>query len=155
MPRGEAEALRTRWERYELDRLELNDRAMRESFFMRPRHRNQHALLDAAFRRDVGDDGYDAFLRATGKPNRVTVREILPSGAGSAAGLEVGDEIERYAGVRVFSSSDLQMLTASGRLGETIDVEVLRGGEPLRLRAMRGPLGVVLEGVVRAPEGGC
>jgi hypothetical protein len=154
MDRGDAERLRARWERYELDRLQLNDRAMRESYFMHPRHRTEHAALDAAFRRDVGEDGYDAYLRATGKPNRVAVGEVLASGAGSAAGLEVGDELERYDGVRVFSSAELQQLTAAGRLGETVSLEVLRGGQPLTLRAARGPLGVVLEGAVRAPAGG-
>ena len=60
-------------------------------------------MLDATFRNDLGDDGYDAYLRATGKPNRVSVRELLPTGAGSRAGLEVGDELVEYAGARVFS----------------------------------------------------
>jgi hypothetical protein len=155
MNRGDAESLRARWERYELERLQLNDRAMRDSYFMHPRHREEHAALDAAFRRDLGEDGYDAYLRATGKPNRVVVGEVLSSGAGSAAGLEVGDQLERYDGVRVFSSAELQQLTAAGRLGETVRVEVLRGGQPLTLRVVRGPLGVVLEGAVRAPEGSC
>jgi hypothetical protein len=155
MDRGDAEGLRARWERYELERLQLNDRAMRDSYFMHPRHREEHAALDAAFRRDVGEDGFDAYLRATGKPNRVVVGELLSSGAGSAAGLEVGDQLERYDGVRVFSSAELQQLTAAGRLGETVSLEVLRGGQSLTLRAARGPLGVVLEGAVRAPEGGC
>jgi hypothetical protein len=155
MSRRDAETLRARWERYELERLQLNDRAMRLGYFMRPRHGLEHAALDAAFREEVGDDGYDAFLRATGKPNRVAVREVLPSGAGRVAGFEVGDQFERYDGLPVFSNADLQLLTASGRLGETVDVEVVRGGHPLTLRAARGPLGVVLDGVVRAPEGGC
>jgi hypothetical protein len=155
MNRRDAEALRARWERYELDVLELNDRAMRESFFMKPRHGRERFFLDAAFRNDLGDDGYDAYLRATGKPNRVAVRELLPTGEGAVAGLEVGDELAQYAGVRVFSTADLQLLTASGRLGETIAVEVVRGGQPLSLRAVRGPLGIVLDAVKRAPEGGC
>ena len=155
MHRSEVETLRARWERYQLDGLDLNNRAMREDFFMTPRHREEHFALDAAFRNDVGDDGYDAFLRATGKPNRVTVREVLPAGRGSRAGLEVGDELVQYAGVRVFSTADLQLLTASGRLGETVAVEVVRGGQPLSLRAVRGPLGIVLGAVRRAPEGGC
>jgi hypothetical protein len=155
MNRSDAERLRARWERYELDVLELNDRALRESFFMKPRHGTERFALDAAFRNDVGDDGFDAYLRATGKPNRIDVREVLPTGAGSRAGLEVGDELVQYAGVHVFAVADLQLLTASGRLGETVAVEVIRGGQPLSLRAVRGPLGIVLDPVRRAPEGGC
>jgi hypothetical protein len=155
MSRADAEALRARWERYELDRLDVNDRAMREGYFMTPRHGQEHAALDLAFRDDLGDDGYDAYLRATGKPNRVALREVLLGGAGSVAGLETGDELIRYAGVRVSSAADLQLLTASGRPGETVAVEVLRDGQPVTLRVARGPLGVVLDGVVRAPSGGC
>jgi hypothetical protein len=155
MHRSEAERLRARWERHELDKLELNNRAAREAFFMKPRHGEERAALDATFRNDVGDDGYDAYLRATGQPNRVSVRELLPTGAGAIAGFEMGDELVEYAGVRVFSLADLQLLTASGRLGETVSVDVLRGGEPLTLRAARGPLGIVLEPSRRAPEGGC
>jgi S1-C subfamily serine protease len=67
----------------------------------------------------------------------------------------VGDELVEYAGMRVFSTADLQLLTASGRLGETVSVDVVRGGQPLTLRAARGPLGIVLDAVRRAPEGGC
>jgi hypothetical protein len=152
---SEVETLRARWERYQLDGLDLNNRAMREDFFMTPRHRDEHVALDAAFRNDVGDDGYDAYLRATGKPNRIAVREVLPAGAGSLAGLEVGDELVQYASERVFSVVDLQLLTASGRLGETVAVEVTRGGQPLSLRAVRGPLGIVFDAVQRAPKGGC
>jgi hypothetical protein len=63
--------------------------------------------------------------------------------------------IERYAGARVFSPAELQVQTAAGRLGEMVEIEVLRGDEPVRLRAARGPLGVALEGVVETPEGGC
>ena len=155
MNRTEAESLRARWERYELDKLALNDRAVREEFFMKPRHGEERSALDATFRNDVGDDGFDAYLRATGRPNRIAVRELLPTGAGAAAGLEVGDELTQYAGVRVFSTADLQLLTASGRLGETVSVDVVRGGRPLTLRAVRGPLGIVLDAVQRAPKGGC
>jgi hypothetical protein len=155
MHRSDVERLRARWERYELDKLELNNRAMRESFFMKPRHGEERSALDAAFRNDVGDDGFDAYLRATGRPNRVAVREVLPAGAGNLAGLEVGDELVEYAGGRVFSAADLQLLTASGRLGETVSVDVVRGGLPLTLRAARGPLGIVLDAVRRAPEAGC
>lgn len=155
MDRRDVERLRARWERYELDRLALNDSARREGFFMTPRHRDEHFALDAAFREEIGEDGFDAYLRATGKPNRVAVKALLPSGAGRSAGLEIGDELVEYAGARVFAPGELQQLTASGRLGELIAIEVMRGGQPLTLRAPRGPLGIVLEPVRRAPQGGC
>jgi len=155
MRRDDADALRARWERYQLDRLQMNDRAMRSGYFMTPRHRNEQAALEAAFRDELGEEGYDAYLRATGKPNRFALRELFLGGAGTAAGLEAGDELLRYDGVRVFSTADLQLLTSAGRPGELVPIEVIRGGQPLTLRAARGPLGVVLDGVVREPEGGC
>ena len=43
------------------------------------------------------------------------VKAVLPQGAGSAAGIEVGDELERYAGSRVFTVGNLHGLTAAGR----------------------------------------
>ncbi|MEN8160685.1 MAG: PDZ domain-containing protein [Myxococcota bacterium] len=155
MPRVDAEALRARWERHELDRIQLNDAARREGYFMRPRHRREHLALETALRGDLGEAGYDAYLRATGKPNRVEVKAVLPEGAGRAAGLEAGDELERYAGARVFTVGNLHGLTAGGRLGETVSVEVVRNGRPLTLRVPRGPLGIVLEPVTRAPPGDC
>jgi S1-C subfamily serine protease len=60
-----------------------------------------------------------------------------------------------YAGTRVFAPGELQQLIASGRPGELVSIEVVRGGEPLTLRAPRGPLGIVLEATRRVPEGGC
>jgi hypothetical protein len=155
MPRSDAEALRARWERHELERIQLNDTARRENYFMRPRHRLEHLALEVAFRSEVGEADYDAYLRATGKPNRVEVKAVLPEGEGSAAGLEVGDELERYADVRVFSVGNLHGLTAAGRLGETVSVEILRDGQLLTLRIPRGPLGVVLEPMKKAPTGDC
>jgi S1-C subfamily serine protease len=122
---------------------------------MTPRHRDAHNALDADFRDEVGDDGYDAYLRATGKPNRVVVKALLPSGAGRSAGLEVGDEVVEYAGARIFAPMELQLQTSSGRLGELITIEIVRAGQPLTLRAPRGPLGIALEAVQRAAEGGC
>jgi hypothetical protein len=146
---SEADRLRQRWERYELDKIELNDRALREGFFMTPRHRDEHRALDAGFRADLGEDGYEAYLVATGKPNRVALRDVIPGSAGSAAGLQPGDEILRYGSTRVFSVQELQLATASGQRGETVPVELLRDGEPITVYVPRGPLGVALVAVER------
>jgi hypothetical protein len=148
---GDAQALRERWERYELDKLELNDRAMRESFFMTPRHRNEHLALDLAFRSDIGDEGYDAYLFATGKPNRVVVREVIPDSAAAGAGLQRGDEILRYNEAIVFSPGELHLQTASGARGDLVPVQVLREGRLTTLRVEQGPLGVVLDAARRSP----
>ncbi len=146
---SEADRLRQRWERYELDRIDLNDRALREDFFMTPRHRDEHRALDAGFRADLGEDGYEAYLVATGKPNRVALRDVIPGSAGSAAGLRPGDELLRYGSMRVFSVQEVQLATASGQRGEAVPVELLRDGEPITVYVPRGPLGAALIGVER------
>jgi len=151
LDRLDAGALRERWEQYELDKLELNDRAMREAFFMTPRHRDEHLALDLAFRTDVGEEGYGAYLYATGQSNRVVVREVIPNSAAAGAGLQRGDEIVRYDGASVFSTTDLQLQTASGARGDLVTLQVVRDGQPITLRAERGPLGVVLDGARRSP----
>ncbi len=150
---SEAESVRQRWERYELDKVYLNDQALREGFFMTPRHRNEHQALDAGFRADLGEDGYEAYLVATGKPNRVALRDVIPGSAGSVAGLQPGDEILRYGGTRVFSVQEVQLATASGQSGETVPIELLRDGEPVTVYVPRGPLGAALIGVERELAG--
>lgn len=146
---SESDRLRQRWERYQLDKIDLNDRALREGFFMTPRHRDEHRALDAGFRADLGEDGYEAYLVATGKPNRVALRDVIPGSAGSAAGLRPGDEILRYGSARVFSVQEVQLATASGQRGEAVPVELLRDGEPITVYVPRGPLGAALIGVER------
>jgi hypothetical protein len=151
-PSREAERLRERWERLALDRLELNDRALREGWLLEPRLQEEHRALDAAFREEIGEEGYDAFLYATGQPNRVLVKEVIARSPASRAGVLPGDMIVSYDGSRTFVLRDLQLATAQGKRGELVRIEVVRDGQPLTLRVQRGPLGIILRGGAEPPR---
>lgn len=151
-PSREAERLRERWERLALDRLELNDRAVREGWLLEPRLQEEHRALDAAFREEIGEEGYDAFLYATGQPNRVLVKEVIARSPASRAGVLPGDMIVSYDGSRTFVLRDLQLATAQGKRGDLVRIEVVRDGQPLTLRVQRGPLGIILRGGAEPPR---
>jgi hypothetical protein len=150
--RVDATHLRERWEKLMLEKLELNDRAMREGYFMTPQHGAESGALDLGFQSEVGEAGYAAYLYATSQDNAVIVRGVLPNLAGRAAGLEMGDQIVRYGGSAIFTTPELQMQTSSGAKGETVEVDVLRDGRMISLRVPRGPLGVVTEAARRSPS---
>ena len=43
---------------------------------------------------------------------------------------------------RVFDMDELNNLTIDGQPGETVAVDVLRGGQPMQLYLPRGPIGI-------------
>ena len=97
-------------------------------------------------RQELGDTDYERYLAATGQSTRITVRQVLASSPGEAAGLQPGDEIVGYGGERVFSNSDLNRLTLEGSPGQTVAVEVLRDGQPTQVFVPRGPIGITSGG---------
>ena len=150
--RVDATQLRERWAKLTLEKLELNDRAMREGYFMTPRHGAESGALDLGFRSEVGEAGYAAYLYATSQDNAVVVRDVLPNSAARAAGLQMGDQIVRYGGSTIFTTPELLIQTSSGARGETVEVDVQRDGRTISLRMPRGPLGVVTEAARRSPD---
>jgi S1-C subfamily serine protease len=71
----------------------------------------------------------------------VEVIEITPDSPAERAGLRVEDLIVEIAGTRVQGVDDIQRLMVADLIGEPVDVVVLRGGEPLRLRLIPRELG--------------
>ncbi len=139
-----AAELKAYFEALELERLQLRDRAAREGWD-RARRRDEFALLDEreqSLRERLGDSGYDAYLYAAGRPNRVAVTSVLASAPAAQAGIEPGDYILRYANQRIYDWSDLRAATAAGDLSELVEIEVERDGESMRFYLARGPLGV-------------
>lgn len=146
--------LRRLFEEIELDRLYLQNQASREGW---PRERiaAEDAALDgrsATVRQTYGDETYDWFLYAAGKPNRVVVEGVLGGSAAEEAGIRRGDVILSYDGGRVFRPGPLVQGTIRGSLDENVDVELLRGGERIELTLPRGPLGVRLGRRSAQPE---
>jgi S1-C subfamily serine protease len=72
--------------------------------------------------------------RARGQDTGVEVIEITPDSPAERAGLRPEDLIVELAGTRVHGVDDLQRLMVADLIGSAVDVEVLRGGEELRLR---------------------
>jgi S1-C subfamily serine protease len=71
----------------------------------------------------------------------VEVIEITPDSPAERAGLRAEDLIVELAGTRVHGVDDIQRLMVADLIGAEVDVELLRGGEPLRLRLVPRELG--------------
>lgn len=150
----EAARLREQTEQLELEQLYLRDRAVREGWAGTPRFAEEARALDArgrALREELGDDRYDWLLFAAGRPNRVIVQSVMERSPASEGGLQAGDAILSYGGTRLFDVSTLRDATTGGRAGESVAVDVARGGERLRLYVPRGPLGIRLEELRQRP----
>jgi hypothetical protein len=127
---------------FEMQQLELADRATREGWFATPRYFQEHTQQLAALREELGDEVYDLVLYAAGENNRVIVGDVLQSSPAERAGLEPGDVVLGYDGRRIFNGTELRGATAEGERGELVAVDVLRDGRPRRIIVPRGPLGV-------------
>lgn len=60
----------------------------------------------------------------------VIVVEVQPSSPAASAGLLIGDVIVSLGGIRITDPTDLKTVLRPDRVGESIIVSVLRGGEP-------------------------
>ena len=135
--RREAEAV--------MQRIELDDQARREGWVNTPRYWAELAELTdgaATIRRELGDDAYDRYLFASGRPNRLSVTSVIETSPAESAGFQVGDIINSYGNERVFSTAQLNELRSSGERGVAVTVEVIRDGRLLQLSIPRGPMGL-------------
>jgi S1-C subfamily serine protease len=71
----------------------------------------------------------------------VEVIEITPASPAEDAGLRAEDLIVELAGSRVHGVDDIQRLMVADLIDVPVEVDVLRGGEPLRLRLVPRELG--------------
>ena len=93
-------------------------------------------------RKKLGDDYYERYLESKGMPTSVSIGSIMNNSPGASAGLLPGDDIVAYDNKRVFSAYGLNRLTATGKEGENVLIEVKRNGESVQLTIPRGPIGV-------------
>ncbi len=93
-------------------------------------------------RAELGDSGYERYLEAQGQPTSIVVNQVMQGSPGSRAGLQAGDRIVSYNGERIFSVSELRMLTMQGNPGEDVIVEVDPDGMRMQLSLQRGPVGI-------------
>jgi hypothetical protein len=154
MTRSEAEQLKAHFEELELEKLYLRDQAIREGWSGGKRYRDELQKLEAKtedIKQELGEDAYDAYLFASGQPNRVDVQSVLSSSAAGNAGILAGDQVIRYAGERIYNWRDLRNATTQGDLTETVPIEILRDNKPMELYVQRGPLGIRMTSISVAP----
>lgn len=92
---------------------------------------------------ELGDYGYENYLKASGHAVAVNVSSVVKNSKGEFAGLKVGERILRYDGIRVFDIYELNQATSNGLLGEAVVVEVSRNGQTLQLPLPRGTIGIM------------
>jgi hypothetical protein len=97
---------------------------------------------EATLRSELGEQDYERYLEASGRPTRVNVLNVITGSPGEHAGLKAGDEIVSYAGERIFDVRDLNDLTLKGTPGESVVVDVVRDGQNLQVVVPRGPIGI-------------
>jgi hypothetical protein len=90
----------------------------------------------------LGDEKYEQFLEAAGRPAAAEIRSVLSGSAGESAGLQRGDQIRRYGTTRVFNERDLMIALLDGEPGEPVSIEIERDGTTFYLTVPRGPLGI-------------
>ncbi len=98
---------------------------------------------DGTLRSELGDNDYERYLKAMGRPTSVGIQGVLASSPGERAGLKPGDEVVAYDGKRVFDLRDLNTMTFEGTAGESVTVSVRREGQTVHLTMPRGPIGIV------------
>jgi hypothetical protein len=150
-----AEDITRRINESELKRLQLRDRAIREDYIGTERYREAlRSILDenTSVREEVGDEPFDRYLYASGRANRVGITSVMVGSEAEKAGIEKGDQILSYGDQRMFDWSELRNATTQGRLGEYVDVRILRNGTEVMVSIPRGPLGVRLTSMSVDPD---
>lgn len=97
---------------------------------------------EQSLREALGDQEYEQYLKALGRPIRVAVRDVLASSPAEQAGLQPGDQLVAYNGKRVFDVADLNRMVLDGQPGEPVAVDVIRDGQSMQVYVPRGPLGI-------------
>lgn len=137
-----------------LQRLNLRDQAIREGWHDSDEFvEKMNALGDTAhgLKQEFGEQVYDQYLYASGRPNRVIVREVINESVAQSAGLQAGDIIIRYADETIYSMNDLRQATTKGTSGESILLEFMRDNQPYSTTIVRGPLGISMDFARIAP----
>jgi hypothetical protein len=153
MNSSQASELKIYFEQLEMDRLYLRDQSIRESW---GRDKLAEAMQALESREDdlksqLGESTYDAYLYAAGRSNRVEVTSVLEKGQAGMAGIMSGDQITRYDNQRIYNGFDLREATASGNIGDSVEVEIVRDGRTMQFYLVRGPLGIRMNSVSAAP----
>ncbi|MFT5504138.1 MAG: hypothetical protein ACI845_004290 [Gammaproteobacteria bacterium] len=150
---GRATELKNWFESIEMDRLFIRDQSIREEWDRTQFREAMVALSDKAddLKNQMSENEYDAYLFASGQPNRVSIASVLASAPAGEAGIQAGDHVVRYDNRRIYNGLSLREATTEGNAGDTVLIEVERDGNTLHLYTVRGPLGIRMDSISIAP----
>ncbi len=154
MDAAEAQQLKERFEKQELETLYLRDKAVREGWLGNSRYREELQKLEAQtgnLKETLDEKSYAAYLFASGQPNRISVQSVLSGSSADNSGILPDDQILRYDNQRIYTGRDLRNATTQGDINETISIEVMRNNRRMELYVQRGPLGIRMNPVSIAP----
>lgn len=148
-----ARELKEYFEQFEMERLYLRDRSAREGWDREKTRVEMQAIesREEELRERLGESAYDAYLYASGQPNRVAVTSVLASAQAGQAGIQSGDHIIRYDNQRIYNWMDLRSATTGGNISDTVEVQVERDGQTLQFYLARGPMGIRMDSLSIAP----
>lgn len=138
-----------------LARLQLRNQAIREEWIDSPEYIEKEQQLPRpteGLKEQFGDEIYDQYLYASGRPNRVIVREVFSGSTAENADIQPGDIILSYASELIYSMNELQQATTEGIAGEPVLIEILRNDLPFSTSVARGPLGISMTVTRKKPE---
>lgn len=138
-------AMQQRVDQNRLAMLQFRDQAIREGTDESVEFSEQiHELSNSTrgLREEFGNQLFDQYLYASGRRNRIVIREVYSGSAADDAGLLPGDIIISYASSEIFSMTELRQATVEGTAGETVLVEIKRDESPWSTSVPRGPLGI-------------
>lgn len=136
---SEAESIVRRESEFQMEQLRLRYEAAQGG---QPLGADFYSQNGGRLRDELGEEQYERYLEATGRPTSVQVDAILASSPAEALGLQPGDRIVEYDDERVFDMADLNRLTFEGEPGTTVQMRIVRGGEEFQIVLPRGPIGV-------------
>jgi len=154
MDTAEAQQLKERFEKQELETLYLRDKAIREGWLGSARYREELQKLEAQtsnLKEELDEEAYAAYLFASGQPNQIAVQSVLSGSSADNSGIQPGDQILRYDNQRIYNGRDLRNATTQGDINETITIEVMRDNRRMEFYVQRGPLGIRMTPVSIAP----
>lgn len=143
---------RAEWVKRKVDELRLQELQQRyeaqRNGTVWPANELDVSFVDRNLRAELGDDDYERYMRAFGRPTVVAVNTVYAGSPAATAGIVPGDRIVSYGGKRVFDQNELNAFILDGTPGESVVVEVERNGQRLQVIVPRGPMGVTGSGTL-------
>jgi hypothetical protein len=113
--------------------------AVSEQTRQNPRTKIQAKVAELKTR--LGDEGFAAYLEATGRQSNILVETVLPNGYAAEAGILPEDKILRYAGVRIYGITDLQSVIGQTPITNKVPIVILRGDQRIEMDISVGEFG--------------